>query len=49
MEKQTMILICSECLSRNYKIKKDKANPNKLELKKYCSTCKKHTFHKETR
>lgn len=49
MEKQKIILICNICLSRNYSILKEKSNPHRLELKKYCRPCNKHTLHKETR
>ncbi len=41
---------CSVCKKTNYFTKKSKANAEKkLELKKFCSTCKKHTLHKEGR
>ena len=43
-------LACSECKRRNYITMKDKKNtPDRLELKKYCSHCKTHTLHKETK
>ena len=29
--------------------KNKKTNKERMELKKYCSTCKKHTVHKETK
>ena len=39
---------CSVCKTTNYFTKKSKATAEKkLELKKFCSTCKKHTLHKE--
>jgi large subunit ribosomal protein L33 len=39
---------CTVCKRRNYtSLKNKKLNPNKLELKKYCRFCKKHTVHKE--
>ena len=42
-------LVCSECGKRNYTTEKNKLNnPSKLEIKKYCNKCKKHTTHKET-
>ncbi len=45
-----VILACTECKQRNYNTMKDKKNtPNRLELKKYCKFCKKHTLHRETR
>ncbi|MGD9910390.1 MAG: 50S ribosomal protein L33 [Candidatus Izemoplasmatales bacterium] len=43
------VLICEECLSRNYEIKKDKTRTTRFEVKKYCKTCKKHTLHKESK
>ena len=42
-------LVCSECNSRNYHVKKEKTNTKRLELKKYCPKCKKTTIHKESR
>lgn len=43
-------LACTECKQRNYNTKKNKKNdPDRLEMKKYCKFCKKHTLHKETK
>lgn len=43
-------LACSECKERNYITKKNRRNnPDRLELMKYCSRCRKSTPHKETR
>ena len=44
--KNKVLLICSECLSRNYTIdaKSDSKIPN--EMKKFCPKCGKHTVHK---
>ena len=43
-------LACQECTNRNYITKKNRRNdPDRLELAKFCPTCKKHTEHKETR
>lgn len=43
-------LACSECKQRNYITTKDKKNnPERLQLKKYCKFCHKHTLHKETK
>ena len=42
-------LVCTECNSRNYHVKKEKSNPKRLELKKYCPKCMKSTIHKESR
>jgi large subunit ribosomal protein L33 len=43
-------LACTECKQRNYNTKKNKKNdPVRLELKKYCKFCRKHTVHRETK
>jgi large subunit ribosomal protein L33 len=43
-------LACTECKQRNYNTTKEKKNqPDRLELKKYCRFCNKHTPHRETR
>ncbi|MDD8048890.1 MAG: 50S ribosomal protein L33 [Thomasclavelia sp.] len=48
--KEKVILVCTECLSRNYTITKNKrVNTERLELRKYCKKCGKHTLHKETK
>ena len=43
-------LACTECKQRNYNTKKDKkTHPDRMETKKYCRFCKRHTMHKETK
>ena len=43
-------LVCSECKKRNYDTVKNKKNdPDRLELKKFCKFCRKHTLHKESK
>ena len=43
-------LACTDCGERNYISKKNKRNnPERLELKKYCSREKKYTLHRETK
>ncbi|WP_433569360.1 50S ribosomal protein L33 [Tractidigestivibacter sp.] len=43
-------LACTECKRRNYTTTKNKSNnPDRMELKKYCPWCHKHTLHRETR
>lgn len=43
-------LACTECKQRNYNTIKNKKNdPDRLEMKKYCRFCKKHTLHKESK
>jgi large subunit ribosomal protein L33 len=45
-----VILACTECKQRNYHKMKDKKNtPERLELRKYCRFCRKHTVHRETK
>ncbi|MBN2504932.1 MAG: 50S ribosomal protein L33 [Bacilli bacterium] len=45
--KKKVALICQECKSRNYEIQKSDKRTERFEILKYCSTCKKHTLHKE--
>ncbi|MBI5468776.1 MAG: 50S ribosomal protein L33 [Deltaproteobacteria bacterium] len=43
-------LACTECKRRNYSTTKNKKTiPDRLELKKFCKFCKKHTPHRETK
>ena len=43
-------LVCTECKQRNYDTKKNKKNdPDRLEFKKHCRFCKKHTLHRESK
>ena len=43
-------LACTECKQRNYNMTKDKkTHPDRMETKKYCRFCKRHTLHKETK
>lgn len=43
-------LSCEDCKQRNYTTTKNKKNnPDRIELKKYCPFCKKHTPHKESK
>jgi large subunit ribosomal protein L33 len=43
-------LECTECKRRNYTTTKNRQNTReRLELKKYCRFCRKHTLHRETR
>lgn len=46
---KNVIMICDDCLSRNYKSKISEHRTQRLELKKYCPKCKRSTLHKETR
>jgi large subunit ribosomal protein L33 len=43
-------LACTDCKRRNYTTTKNKKTiPDRLELKKFCKFCRKHTNHKETK
>ena len=43
-------LECTECKNRNYRTTKNRRNnPDRMELKKFCKTCQRHTLHRETR
>ena len=45
-----IILACEECEERNYSRTKNKRlHPSRVEYKKYCPRCRKHTMHKETK
>lgn len=39
-------LLCTVCNKMNYQTLRNKKNTPKLELKKHCSQCRKHTLHK---
>jgi large subunit ribosomal protein L33 len=50
MAREIITLACTVCKRRNYVTQKNKKNdPDRLELKKYCRWCRKHTPHRETR
>lgn len=43
-------LECNECKKINYFTRKNKKNiKDRLEISKFCSHCRKHTIHKETK
>lgn len=45
-----VMLQCTKCGEENYITSKNKKiHLEKLELKKHCKKCKKHTPHKETK
>jgi large subunit ribosomal protein L33 len=50
MPRDNITLVCEECKSKNYMTTKNKKKtPGRLELKKFCNTCRKHNNHKETK
>ncbi len=43
-------LACTECESRNYNTTKNRqTHSERVEYRKYCRRCGKHTAHKETK
>jgi len=43
-------LACTECEERNYDTSKNRqTHPERVEYKKYCPRCRRHTPHKETK
>ena len=43
-------MACVDCKERNYITRKNRRNdPDRIELKKFCPRCSKHTAHRETR
>jgi large subunit ribosomal protein L33 len=47
---ELIALECTECKRRNYTSRKNrKKKPEKLALSKFCSSCRKHLEHKETK
>ncbi len=50
MPRDIIMLACTTCKRRNYTTTKNKKNdPDRIELRKYCPWCRKHTLHRETR
>lgn len=50
-ETRTIItLSCGDCRERNYTSEKNRRNdPNRLEMRKFCSRCRRVTSHREVR
>jgi len=48
--REIITLACAECKRRNYSTTKNKRkHPGRVEYKKFCPFCGKHTTHRETR
>ena len=46
----TITLECTTCRERNYTTEKNRRNDQaRMELKKYCSRCRVHALHRETK
>ncbi|QGS51401.1 50S ribosomal protein L33 [Spiroplasma tabanidicola] len=45
-----ILLVCEECLSRNYSLQKSTISQrDRLVIKKFCNKCNLRTVHKESR
>ena len=43
-------LECEQCKHRNYTTTKNRKNtPDRLQRRKFCPNCRRHTVHRETR
>jgi large subunit ribosomal protein L33 len=50
MARDIITLQCTESKDRNYTTTKNKRkSPGRLELKKFCPRCRRHTLHRETK
>jgi large subunit ribosomal protein L33 len=50
MPREIITMQCGECKERNYSTTKNrKTTPDRIELKKFCRRCRKHTPHKEVK
>ena len=48
--RQIITLQCGDCRERNYTTTKNRRNdPQRLELRRYCSRCRGHKTHREVR
>jgi len=50
MPRDIITLACNECKQRNYTTTKNRrTHPDRVEYKKFCPFCRKHTPHREVR
>ena len=48
--REKIALACPGCEERNYNLTKNKRlHPERVEFRKFCPRCRKHTLHKETK
>ena len=45
--REYIMLQCRECERLNYRTSRQSTNTRKLELKKHCPKCRRHTVHRE--
>lgn len=49
-DRSTIGMACTECKEKNYATSKNKKNnPERLELRKFCPRCGRHTSHRESK
>ncbi|MFC4389204.1 50S ribosomal protein L33 [Gracilibacillus marinus] len=44
-----IILACEVCYNRNYSTEKNSLQDTRMEVKKFCKQCNRHTIHRETK
>ncbi len=50
MPREIIQLQCTYCKDKNYSTTKNrKTTPDRIEMKKFCRKCRKHTAHKEVK
>ncbi|MFH1776189.1 MAG: 50S ribosomal protein L33 [Candidatus Omnitrophota bacterium] len=48
--REQITIACTECRSHNYtSTRNKKKTPDRLQIKKFCKMCRKHTSHKENK
>jgi large subunit ribosomal protein L33 len=47
--REYVTLQCTECKMENYRTETETRGGGRLELKKHCPKCRKHTAHKQKR
>jgi len=50
MPREIITLECADCKNRNYSTRKNKKkHSERLEFKKFCPHCRKHSLHREAK
>jgi len=47
--RENVTLECQQCKSQNYRTSRERSQGKRLQLRKYCPKCRKHTVHRERR
>ena len=48
--REIISLACTACQRRNYSLTKNRrTHPDRMEVKKFCRFCRKHTAHRESK